>query len=909
MTLSAGSRLGSYEITAKLGEGGMGEVYRATDSKLKRDVAIKVLPAAFTEDKERLARFEREAQLLAQLHHPNIASIFGLEESGGVRALVMELVDGPTLAERLQQGPLSLEECLALAIQIARALEEAHQRNIVHRDLKPQNIKLSTGGEVKVLDFGLAKALDPTVSSADPSRSPALMNSPTLTAAGTQLGMILGTAAYMAPEQARGGAVDKRADIWAFGVVLYEMLVGRSLFAGDTVTDTLAGVLKTEVDFARLPAATPPALRRLLRRCLERNPKNRLHDIADARIVLQEIEAGVADETAAAPVAQAAPAKRGWIGLAAALAAVLAIGLTAGWLLRRPAPPSFAAQARWALVVPDGFTLSVDQMPQLAISEDGRLQVAVVLDSSGTSHLLLRSSEEISPRILADTEDARGPFFSPDGQWIGFFSNTSLVKIPVAGGPPVQLAAVGLPGQHRGGTWSRDGYIYFAPNVNVGLSKVSENGGAVVEVTAIDTPRDERTHRWPQALPDGGALLFTMDTFASSEFYDDARIEALDLATGERRVVVEGASQARFLSGERGGHLIFARGGSLYAVGFDPGSLTVRGAPRLVAQGVATDVSSGAVQFAVSSSGAAIWAPGALEALFQLYRVDRKGAEEPVPIPPAPYNEAELSPDGKLVALVGGQGGAADLWVADLERGTQSRLTIGESVINPVWTPDSTRIAYTARLSDASGRRWQIAWKPADGARDAEVLVDSAQGVHPCGFTPDGKALLYSLTKENPVGADIYMLPLAGDRQPVLVLGSAFNKREARVSPDGRWLAYTSNEAGGGPNVFVRPFPAGEGRWQISNRNGAEPRWSPDQRELFYRDSFEIYRVAIDTSGGFTVGKPEMAVDRIATAGGVRTYSPMPDGRIFTPRSPTGRGSARTVNLDLGFARRIASTP
>jgi Tol biopolymer transport system component len=280
-----------------------------------------------------------------------------------------------------------------------------------------------------------------------------------------------------------------------------------------------------------------------------------------------------------------------------------------------------------------------------------------------------------------------------------------------------------------------------------------------------------------------------------------------------------------------------------------------------------------------------------------------------VPIPPAPYNEAELSPDGKRVALVGGQGGAADLWVADLERGTQSRLTIGESVINPLWTPDSTRIAYTARLSDASGRRWQIAWKPADGGRDAEVLVDSAQGVNPCGFTPDGKALLYSLTKENPAGADIYMLPLAGDRQPVLVLGSPFNKREARVSPDGRWLAYTSNEAGSGPSVFVRPFPAGEGRWQISGRNGAEPRWSADQRELYYRDSFEIYRVAIDTSGGFTVGKPEMVVDRVSTAGGVRTYSPLPDGRIFTPRSPTGRGSARTVNLDLGFAQRIASTP
>ncbi|MEO8502502.1 MAG: protein kinase [Acidobacteriota bacterium] len=912
-----GTRLGPYEITGKLGEGGMGEVYRATDSKLKREVAIKVLPAAFTDDKERLARFEREAQLLAQLHHPNIASIFGLEEgdrtAGGVRALVMELVDGEDLSARIARGPMSLEEAIPIARQIAEALEAAHEQGIVHRDLKPQNIKVRADGTVKVLDFGLAKAMDAgsgASSQADVARSPTLMNSPTLTAVdGTQLGVILGTAAYMAPEQARGGTVDKRVDIWAFGVVLYEMLVGRTLFASETVTDTLAGVLKTEIDFGKLPAATPSALRTLLRRTLARSPKQRLHDIADARLALEELERGVVEEGPPSVVAPVDAARRGGFALALGVAAALALGLAAGWLLRRPAPEGFGARARWALAVPDGMSLQIDQMPQLAISEDGRVQVAVVLDGEGTSHLLLRSSDELAPRILADTEGASGPFFSPDGAWIGYFRNASLVKLPVAGGPPVQLTAVGLPGQYRGATWSRDGYVYFAPNVNVGLSRISEEGGEVTPVTKVDVAKDERTHRWPQALPDGSAVLFTNDTFASTEFYDDASIDVVKIATGERHRLIQGASQARYISGPRGGHLIFARGGSLYSQPFDPGTLQVRGTPQLAVQGVATDVSSGAVQFAMSESGAAIWAPGALNSQFQLYLVDRKGGEAKVSIPPAPYNEAELSPDGKRVALIGGDGGAADLWVADLDRGTQSRLTIGESVINPVWTPDGSRIAFVVRVADGAGRRWRIAWKPADGSREQETLVERTHGLTPGGFTPDGRALVFSMVKENPPSADLFVLPLEGTREPKLLLASPFNQREARVSPDGRWMAYTSNEAGGGGNVFVRPFPAGEGRWQISVAGGNEPRWSADQHELFFRSGFGVYGVTIDTRSGITAGKPVMLVDRVSTAGGIHTYAPLPDGRIFTPRSPTGRGAARTVDLDLAFARRLVSGP
>ena len=903
-----GQRLGPYEITAKLGEGGMGEVYRATDSRLKREVAIKVLPAAFTEDKERLARFEREAQLLAQLHHPNIASIFGLEESGGVKALVMELVDGPTLAERLEAGPLSLTESLSFALQIAQALEEAHEKGIVHRDLKPQNVKASSEGKAKVLDFGLAKAMDASGSSssaADLARSPTIMNSPTLTAVhGTQLGVILGTAAYMAPEQARGGTVDKRADIWAFGVVLYEMLTGRSLFAGPTVSDTLAGVLKTAIDFQDLPADTPPAIRRLLRRCLERNPRNRLHDIADARLVLEEVLAGKSDEapTAAPAAAPSLPGRPAWWTVAA-LAGVLALGFAAGFLLQRPQPPQPGAGARWALAIPEGLALATDNVPQIALSEDGRLQVVVAVDARGETRLLLRTVDEAEPHPVPETEGALAPFFSPDGAWIGFFRERELLKVPTVGGAVVRIAAIsGQANQIRGASWSRDGFIYFAPNVAEPISRISANGSTAEVVTKLDLARDERTHRWPQALPDGKAVLYTSDTTASTEFYDDARIEAWVLSTGERRVLVEGSSQARCCAG---GRLIFARGGTLFAQPFDQHSLALSGSPEAVVQRVATDVSTGAVQYALSSSGAALWVPGGLLAQYELYWIARDGSATPVPLPPAQYNESVLSPDGRRVALVGGPGGASELWVAELERGVVSRLTRGESVSNPVWTPDGSRIAYRSRASSAQNRRDQIAWRAADGSREAETLYESAQLALPSAFTPDGSRLVFSETKAGTQIMDVFLLPLAGPRRPELLLGSEMAEREAVISPDGRWVAYVSNESGG-LNTYVRPFPAGEGRWQISLDNGAEPRWSPDMKELYYRRASDILRVPIETSGGFRVGRPELAVDRVSVGGFIHTYTIAADGRVLTPRSPNPLHGARILHLDLGFAQRLA---
>jgi len=899
MTLSTGTRIGAYEITAKLGEGGMGEVYRAHDTKLERDVAIKVLPAAFVEDHERLARFEREAKLLAQLNHPHIAHIYGLEASGETHGLVMELVEGPTLDERLSQGQLSLEEILVIARQIAEAIEEAHEKGIIHRDLKPQNVKLTVAGQVKVLDFGLAKAMDPGASGV--ASASQLAQSPTLTLGPTVHGVILGTAAYMAPEQAAGGVADRRSDVWSFGVVLFEMLTGRRLFDGETVSHLLASVLKDEPDFSALPEDLPPLIIRLLRRCLRKRPRERLQAIGDARVVIEEVLAGKLDESPAAQASPEAGRRRGagaW--LAAALAA-LAIGGAAGWMLHRPPASDPMLESRWALAIPDGLTLSTADLPQVALSRDGLQQAMVVVDENGIPRLALRRADEFEPRILPGTERAATPFFSPDGAWIGFFRDTSLFKIPVSGGPPVRLAESS--NDNRGATWSSDGFVYFVTGSAEPLVRVSENGGEVEPVTRLDRARNERTHRWPQALPVGDGVLFTCDTVESTEYYDDARIEAVRPSTGARQVLIEGSSQARY---SPSGHLVFARGGSLYAVAFDPRAFEVHGAPIEVAQGVATNVGSGAVMFALSESGAALWMPGGPTADYRLVWIDRSGNETEVSIPPAPYNEAALSPDGRKVALAGGEGGVSDLWISDLERGTLTRLTVGEIARNPVWTPDSARVVYAIQPARPGEGDYRIAWRPADGSRDAEMLLSGPQARSPRSFAADGRTLLVDGGVETATSGSIWALPLAGDRQPRELISGPFTASEPSLSPDSRWLAYVSDE-GGQNNVYVRPYPSGEGRWQISLLAGFEPRWSHDGRELFYRADSVLYRVTIDTSHGFSAGRPEPLFDRVASGSRISSFSLSPDEKRFlTFRAPEGVGSLRTLYLDLGFARRLA---
>jgi len=889
--LRDGDALAHYRIVSKLGEGGMGEVYRATDTKLKRQVAIKVLPAAFLEDKERLARFEREAQLLAQLQHPNIASIYGVEESAGSLALVMELVEGPTLAERLEHGPLPLHEALELARQIAEALEEAHGKGIIHRDLKPQNVKATVEGKVKVLDFGLAKAMDPAGAASGGSASQ-LAASPTLTLGATVQGMVLGTAAYMAPEQAKGMAVDKRADIWAFGVVLFEMLTGSRLFAGDSVPDTLAGVLRAEIDLSALPDDVPPAIRRLLRRCLERKPRERLHDIADARIVIDEVLRGVRDEPergSVATIADEAPRRPAW-QLPVALVATAALGVAAGWLLRPANPPQLPA-LELALALPPGYTFARDNYPEVTISASGRRQVVTVLDEGGTSHLLLRDLEQAETRILTGTEGAAGPAISPDGESVAFVHDGSLWRVATAGGPPIALAALG--NDYRGATWSPDGYIYFSAGTNEPVSRVAEAGGTVEKVTTLDTARQERTHRWPSALPDGSAVLFTSDTAESSEFYDDARIEAVRPATGERKVVLEGSSQATFLAPD---HLLFARGGTLFTIGFDPRRLETTGTPVPLVHEVSTEVASGAVRFAVAASGAAIWVPGeAASELRKLEWIEADGSTMQLGFPEARYSQIALAPDGRRFVAALESGTAADLWVFDAEAKAKSRLTFSGSPTDVVWSPDGKRVAYAVSTAESG---IDMFWKPADGSGEPELLVHLEGDQYPETFTPDGRAVLF---ENNPPGIDrtqIARLDLA-TRQVETVLDEPTNVLVPKLSPDGRWLAYISTASTTRADVMVRRYPEITGRWQVSLEGGVEPCWSPEGDALYFRNQGALYRVPVDTRQGFVAGTPQPVADRMVRGIEIGTYAVARGGRVL--RALGSRAEQRSNQINLAF--------
>ncbi|HZM71679.1 MAG TPA: protein kinase, partial [Candidatus Cryosericum sp.] len=683
--MEPGQTLLHYRLAEKLGEGGMGVVFRAQDTTLDRDVAIKVLPPMFTSDAERLSRFEREAKVLASLNHPNVAAIYGLHQSGAVRFLAMELVPGEDLAQRLSRGRLDVQEALAVGLGIASALEYAHDHGIVHRDLKPANVKVSPEGAVKVLDFGLAKALDPA-SGASQQIDPSL--SPTITIAGTQVGLILGTAAYMSPEQASGKPVDRRADIWAFGVVLFEMLGGRQLFAGETVSHVLASVLKDAPDWGALPRDLAPRLRDLLERCLRKDRQKRLQSIGDARVILEEIladpRAGASAATAAGEGALAGEAVRAgeaargrgarqalpWLVAGALAAALAAVSLWPGRVRPAEAP---GRVARFQIALPTGFRAATEDFPCLAITTDGRRLAIVGTDSQGTRRLVVRDLDRIEPLVLQDTENAQSPFFSPDGEWLGFFAGGALKKIALAGGRSIQLATV--TGNNRGATWGADGAIYLADGTQGGILKLAADGKTAA-LTQPDQQHNERTHRWPHVLPGGKAVLFTADTFETTEFYDDATIAAVDVATGARHPLVEQSSLASYLPG---GHLVFARGGSLFAVPIDPGALRSTGTPTLVLQGVSTDVASGAVHFAVSESGALFYLPGDLSGggRRDLMWLSPEGKPESAGIVTGHHEMVSLSPNGSQAALLssGGEAGELFIWIADLRRGTMSRLT------------------------------------------------------------------------------------------------------------------------------------------------------------------------------------------------------------------------------------------
>jgi serine/threonine-protein kinase len=869
MPLAANQVLLHYRLVGKLGQGGMGEVWKAVDTDLNREVAIKVLPDAFSQSPERLARFEREARLLASLNHPNIASIYGLHDTGPsttsgqrVRFLAMELVPGDDLAQRLERGPLSTDEAQRIALQIAEALETAHGQGVIHRDLKPANIKLTADGQVKVLDFGLAKAVDPGAdgSGADPSLSP------TMTSAGSLAGMILGTAAYMSPEQARGHVVDQRADIFAFGCVLYEMLTGRRLFSGKTVSDTLAEVLKTEPDWDALPDDTPPAVRRLLRRCLTKEPEERLHHAADARIELREATEGVAAEDAVAPAAavDAQPAWRRalpWALVAAlALVALIAVGFSE-LFVDEPTRETF----NLAIPLPDDTRPFEDQMGTLTLSPDGRM-LAIVLVRDGLQSLYLRKLDSPDVTPLAGTDDATTPFFSPDGQWVGFLAENKLKKISVSGGTPLTLCEAG--GADRGATWTDDDRIVFAPNFTEGLSQVPGAGGTPAPLTSLDEAGNERTHRWPHSLPGGRAVLFTVGLNDSPEYYDDSRIDAVFPTTGERKTVMQGASSAFYAVT---GHLVFARGGFLFAAPFDLDRVEVTGTPVPVAEGVMGNRASGVVHAAFSHSGTLAYIPGEqLSVRRVLAWRDRDGAVERLAAPFRAYSGPRVSPDGSRVAVAVGGATNNDVWVYDIARETLTRLTFEGDNGLPVWSPDGKKLAFFSNRGGTQG----IYWKPADGSGGAQLVVhDEGHQYSPNDWSPDGRYIIIDdVNRASDIGYIDFERAVAGEPEVQSFLATEYDEYMANLSPDGRWITYVSDETGR-YEVYVRPFPGPGGKWQLSVDGGFEPYWSPDGRAVLFRRNEQVLSAEIDTSEGFRPGRPKVVLDNLPRFQTVQAYT------------------------------------
>ena len=820
-----GKRVGHYDVQSLLGAGGMGRVYRARDTRLGRDVALKLLPPEWAGDKDRLARLEREARLLASLNHPNIATIHGIADGDRALALVLEFIDGDTLADRIARSSLTPAEALTIAWQIRDALDAAHERGIVHRDLKPANIKITPAGLVKVLDFGIA-----TLETAPDGAMPQASQAPTVTERGTREGVIAGTAAYMSPEQARGLAVDKRTDIWAFGCVLYEMLARRPAFGRSTLTDTLAAILEREPDWAALPSDTPPGIVRLLRRCLEKDRRKRLRDIGDA--------------DAESPDVSVAGQRFRWWPLAAGAAAIAIVISSAVMFALRPRSEPTASPRPITLTLPSPEDHQILAAPQP--SPDGTRLAFVASGPNGQSTLWLRSLGEPTAKQFAGTEGAENVFWSPDGRFIGFAAGERLKKVDVAAAS-VQTICTCLTGDLTGATWNAEGVVVFAPHNRVALHRVAAAGGSPEPITVLDVTRNENSHRYPYFLPDGRHLLFT----ARSDVTGNTGIYFLDLASGERHWVLEAQSQARYVPS---GHLLFVRERTLLAQRFDAASGRLSGEPQPIANDVDHTPSSARGSFAVSANGEVLTYQGGSQQFRQLMAFDRSGNRVAAYGPEDLWSDAKLSHDGKRAAFVkSDDAGNRDIWLMDLASGRPVRWSTHPATDwRPVWGPDDQALLFASDRNGASA----IFRRPADGGDDEQLIVAAmgqAEGRFPNDWSRDGRIVFL---QDGPAGTNsIWFGTASPGSQPKEFIQSKPNQGGGRFSPDARWLAYVSSESGA-MNVYVTPVD-GSKRYPISSNGGVHPRWSRDGREiLYYAADNWLMSVPVKLEPSFEAGTP-----------------------------------------------------
>ncbi len=879
-------RLGPFAVSTPLGAGGMGEVWRATDTRLGRDVALKVLPEDFADDPERHARFEREAKLLASLNHPNVATLYGLEHLQGKHLLVMELVDGEDLSERIARGAVPLDEAVSLALQIARALEAAHEHGIVHRDLKPANVKLRPDGAVKVLDFGLAKAWEEEVAEGG------LSLSPTITQHHTKAGVILGTAAYMAPEQAAGQPADRRADVWAFGVVLWEMLTGRRLFDGETVSHVLASVLKDDIDLDALPAETPARIRELVGRCLRKKPAQRLQAIGDARVLLEEYVA--APERFAGPAAaERTPggATPRWLRLLPwAATAVLAAAVVALVVLRAPTP---RAPVRFQVTAPENLT----EVGAPTISPDGRAIAFNATDDTGTTQIWVRALDDLEARPLPGTDGATRPFWSPDSRYLGFVAGGKLKKVPLAGGPPQTLADTPTGSD---GSWSRRGFILFDGRANDPIRRVPATGGTPQDVVKPDPDAGTTSTAWPELLPDGRHFLYTEDGVKTGE-----RFLMVGDADGKEppRKLLEVTSLARFAPPD---HLLYVREDTLLAQPFDPASAQVKGEAVPLAEELGSN-GVGLSDFSASADGTLIYRSG-WTAQRRLVWVDREGREIGDAAAPGVYRESALSPDGKRLAVTieDARLDNRDIWLVDLERGVTSRFTFDPARDGaPVFSPDGRTIAFS---SNRDGGSYNLYVKDAAGSGPAQELLQTEGGALPCDWSRDGHWLAFHKAGKDS-GLDVWVLAMDGPdkgKATPFVQGR-FTEGLPSFSPDSHWIVYMSDESGRF-EVYVKPFPGPGGKWQVSTDGGKEPQWSADGTQIRYiSDAGALVSVPVTTGATFTAGKPhDLFPVRLQPIIIRNRWLASHDGQRFLLLEPEGTSRSLPITVVLNWAETLS---